>query len=279
MYLRKRITPLSEDAFWRRALIQPPFEEGASMRKQNHSIPPALKPDSRLINSAVRNRKCKRSNALKHGLFTDAVLIPGEDSREFLELFDELMDEWKPAGPTHRNEVVGLVDLRWKQRRFRKFIQTKLIAAMFDPRCPPFDEHWGLLSFTHYLRTEPETCFEQHANRYLRADKINYLKQKFPRPNYQSTTEWAEAVIKEIYLLSLQAVPQSETPEIAELDDKFKEAAREWKAECQVAGTITLTSELLEYELKQGELLEARIARKIKFLVELKTMEQMLGKS
>jgi hypothetical protein len=46
-----------------------------------------------------------------------------------------------------------------------------------------------------------------------------------------------------------------------------------------VAGTITHASELLEYELKHGELLEARIARKIKFLVELKTMEQMLGKS
>jgi hypothetical protein len=46
-----------------------------------------------------------------------------------------------------------------------------------------------------------------------------------------------------------------------------------------VAGIITHASELLEYELKQGELLEARIARKIKFLVELKTMEQMLGKS
>ena len=46
-----------------------------------------------------------------------------------------------------------------------------------------------------------------------------------------------------------------------------------------MAGTITLASELLEYELKQSELLEARIARKIKFLVELKTMEQMLGET
>jgi hypothetical protein len=34
-------------------------------------------------------------------------------------------------------------------------------------------------------------------------------------------------------------------------------------------------SELLDYELKQGELLDARIARKIKFCFELKTMEQM----
>ena len=42
---------------------------------------------------------------------------------------------------------------------------------------------------------------------------------------------------------------------------------------------IMHASELLEYELKQGELLEARIARKIKSLFELKTMEQMLGQT
>jgi hypothetical protein len=38
------------------------------MRKHNHSIPPALKHDSRLINSVVRSRKCKRPNAQKHGI-------------------------------------------------------------------------------------------------------------------------------------------------------------------------------------------------------------------
>jgi hypothetical protein len=59
----------------------------------------------------------------------------------------------------------------------------------------------------------------------------------------------------------------------------LREASRQWKADCQVTGTITHATELLEYELKQGELLEARIARKIKSLFELKTMEQMLGQT
>ena len=43
--------------------------------------------------------------------------------------------------------------------------------------------------------------------------------------------------------------------------------------------TIMHASELLEYEFKQGELLEARIARKIKSLFEFKTMEEMLGQT
>jgi hypothetical protein len=57
--------------------------------------------------------------------------------------------------------------------------------------------------------------------------------------------------------------------------EEMMQALRQWKAECQVAATIMQASELLDYELKQGELLDARIARKIKFCFELKTMEQM----
>jgi hypothetical protein len=34
------------------------------MRKQNHSIPPALKRDARLINSVIRSRKYKRLEAV-----------------------------------------------------------------------------------------------------------------------------------------------------------------------------------------------------------------------
>ena len=44
------------------------------MRKHNHLIQPALKQDSRLINSAVRSRKCKRPNAQKHGIFAMAAI-------------------------------------------------------------------------------------------------------------------------------------------------------------------------------------------------------------
>jgi hypothetical protein len=76
---------------------------------------------------------------------------------------------------------------------------------------------------------------------------------------------------------------EDKTLEAPELDDewknKFREASRQWRAQCQVAVTMTHASELLDYEFKQGELLEARIQRKIKFLFELKTMEQMLGQT
>ena len=117
-----------------------------------------------------------------------------------------MIDEWKPSGPTLRDGVFELADLRWKQRRLRRFIQTKLSFSRFDPRNPAFDEAWGLIMFTDCLRSEPETCFEERASRYLLADKIDYLEEKFPRSNYQSTSEWAEAVIAEIHFVLLSGI-------------------------------------------------------------------------
>ena len=82
------------------------------------------------------------------------------------QLLTELMNEYQPAGPTLRDEVIELANLMWKRRRLRKFIQTKLIGGMFDPRSPAFNEAWGLVSFTCWLRTQPETCSEQNADTY-----------------------------------------------------------------------------------------------------------------
>jgi hypothetical protein len=247
------------------------------MREQISPASPALKNNGRLNNSAVvRSRKYKRPNALKHGVYAETALIPGEDPREFDGLLAELMDEWKPLGPTLRDALFELADLKWKLRRLKKYIQTRLSAMTLDPRSPSFDETYGNVMFIHYLRSEPETCFEQRASSCLRPDRIDHLKQKFPRSNYQSTPEWVEALIGEFLSASVPVKPEFDAPELDALVDEVREASRQWKAECKVAGTIMHASELLEYELKQSEFLDARIARKIKTLFELKTMEQML---
>jgi hypothetical protein len=205
------------------------------MRKQIDSIPPALKHDGRLNNSAVSGCKCKRPNALKHGFYAGSPLIPGEEPAEFNNLYAELIDEWKPSGPTLRDGVFELADLRWKQRRLRRFMQTKLSLTALDPRNPAFDEAWGLIMFAGCLRSEPETCFEQSASKYLFPDKINHLKQKFARSNYQSTSEWAKAVIAEIDLVLIPGIPANKTLEASELDgdleDNLREASRQWKAD------------------------------------------------
>jgi len=69
------------------------------MREQNHSIPPVLKHNSGLNNSVALNRKHKRPNAQKHGVFAKPFIIPGEDPREFWELYAELMVEMGSLEP------------------------------------------------------------------------------------------------------------------------------------------------------------------------------------
>lgn len=255
------------------------------MAEPNHYRP--LEHDTRLHNSVVGVRKRKRPNAQKHGVYAAALVIPGEDSHEFEQLHAELINEWNPLGPTLRDAVFDLADLKWRKRRLRKYVQTQLSLNTFDPHHPAFDEVWGFFMFIGYLRSEPETCFEgEHARKYLRADRINHLKQKCPHSNYQSTEQWVQAVTSEILSFPRPGIAGFEPPEPEALDvlteaqiDDLKRATREWKAEQQVAWSISQARELLEWESKESERLDARIARQIKFLFELKAMEEMLYKT
>jgi len=159
----------------------------------------------------ARNPPSKRPNAQKHGVFAlvDFSTIPGEDVREYAELCTDLVDEWEPSGPTEIDAVLGLADLMWRKRRARRFLRTKLIERTYDPDSPTFDKRRGFDLFILCLRSEPETAFERMASKLLRAATIDHLEQKFPRSKYQSTSEWAEAVITEIKSILLPTAPPS----------------------------------------------------------------------
>jgi len=157
----------------------------------------------------ARNPQWKRPNAQKHGAFSVCPTIPGEDPREFQELHSALIDEWQPSGPSEEDAVFSLADLMWSKLRAQRFLRTKLIERTYYPDSPTFDERRGLHLFILCLRSEPETAFERIASRLLTAATISHLKQKFPRSKYQSTSEWAEAVITEIKSILLPAAPPS----------------------------------------------------------------------
>jgi hypothetical protein len=235
----------------------------------------ALEHQGRLINPTMRSAKYKRPNALKHGVYATPVLIPGENQKEFEDLLAELLDEYKPRGPSLRHAVHCLADSMWRLRRLKKSVQTELDENTFDPRHPAFNEVWGSLVFLHYLQTEPETCFDNHAKKYLRRDKINDLEQKFPQTNYQSTAEWAEAITTEILSGLQPAKPQFETPpELGFRADELEQALREWRTDRQVKGSIVYSRELLEYELKETERLNAMIVKQTRHCAELKAWEE-----
>ena len=223
------------------------------------------------------NQKWKRPNALKHGAFVNSA-IPGEDPREFQELFSALVDEWQPSGPTEIDAIFSIADAMWRKLRAQKFLRARVTANTFDPRHPTFDEARGLFLFSCHMRSEPEMAFAKHAGSYLRADKINHLKQKFPRSSYKSTEEWSEAVITEIRTELMPAAfgPRLEPGE--KLDD-YSEAFRQAAVEMQLFLHVIHAREFLDDELDVRERLDARIARAVKHLVQTKAMKQMLGQT
>jgi len=70
--------------------------------------------DPARLDEGARHPKWKRPNALKSGVYSRAPLIPGEDPREFNKLYDDLIKEWKPSGPTLRFALRGLADWMWR---------------------------------------------------------------------------------------------------------------------------------------------------------------------
>ena len=201
--------------------------------------------------------------------------IPGEDLREFEALHFALIDEWQPSGPTEIDAVLSLADLMWRKRRAQRFLRAKLILSTFDPHSATFDERRGFNLFIHWMRSEPETAFERHASIFLRPHAISHLQQRFPCSNYQSTSEWAEAVILEITSVLLPAAPPSlEATEPGEGD--LSEPLRKMPGELQAIASITHAGKDFEAELNLRQRLDAMIHRQVKHLIQLKAMKQML---
>jgi hypothetical protein len=66
------------------------------------------------------------SNAVKHGLLTEAALLPEEDEAAFQIFADDLLADLKPEGAVERLLAEQIVDLGWRLRRVRR-IETGLI--------------------------------------------------------------------------------------------------------------------------------------------------------
>jgi hypothetical protein len=248
------------------------------MRKQNHALAPALKQNGRLNNSVVLYRKHKRPNAQTHGVFAEPLILPGEDPREFEVLHSALIEEWSPSGPSEQSCVFGMADAQWRKLRSCRFVQGKAIGNSLSPDHPAFDEAHCLSAFGYLLCREPETAFAEYASKLLRADKIRYLNQKFPRQNFETTAAWAVAVAKEIESVLLPATPGFTTLDSDELDPAT-EALRSETNKMRLFVTTIHVRNFLDDDLDQQERLDARIARLRRELVEIKTAKQVLRRT
>jgi hypothetical protein len=210
----------------------------------------------------MRNGKTKHPNAIKHGSFATTAILPGEDAAEFEELYSDLIAEWIPNGATEQDAVLSIAKAVWRKRRVQRFLTAQVVKHSGDPNHIWYDETVALTALAAFVREDPESAFSQAAP-FLHPVRIVYFKEKVPRSRFGSTSEWAEAILKETDLL---LALQHADPEGRRLVAMSKSAD-------------ALSGDLFKQELALDERLDAMIDRAVKRLIQTKAMKQMLGQT
>ena len=59
--------------------------------------------------------------ALKHGAYSEAALLPGEDPVEFKALHKGLIGDLRPNGRMEEETVLSIARLTWRRRNLARF--------------------------------------------------------------------------------------------------------------------------------------------------------------
>jgi len=126
-------------------------------------------------------RPRNHANALKHGVFAKMTILPGEDPREFAELHDAVVEEWRPVGPTEQDAVLTIAKGIWRKRRMQSFLRSERERCSVDPGHPAYDEVLALYVFCNIVDLTDAINF---AYRLLSKQSFQHLEQKFRRENF-----------------------------------------------------------------------------------------------
>jgi hypothetical protein len=205
--------------------------------------------------------KCGNKNALKHGAFSDMVILPEEDPNELKELLAALIDEWDPQGPTEIDKVESIARGMWRKRRFSRYVRKTFgesvrLAEAFVRRDRA--AHDQLVSVLEDVEAGVLTE-DSLSNKLSRRDLADAIIRKNPRNKYASDAAWRDAVGNVV----------------AGLLDHIM-MVRD--------GTTTICYELgvdrvADWEQSFEERIDAKIARDIKELGQIKAMKAIgIGK-
>jgi hypothetical protein len=186
-------------------------------------------------------------NAIKHGVFAEMILLPGENREEFGALHKALREEWDPRGPTQEDKVFNIAHNMWRKRRSGHYRKESVE-----------DEEFAL-----EIETAPLIKFleDVEAGKPISELKLpakwrdGYLKH-FPRKNYDSDGAWREALADAVSaLLEIMFV---------ERQKRTKERVVKQCDATAIAGELALE-----------ERIDAKIDKDIMSLGRMKTMQSM----
>jgi len=206
----------------------------------------------------MRKKFDQLMNAITHGAFSSILILPWESKAEFAELYDELIDEWKPVGRTEHDAVLSIAKGIWRKRRMQAFLENELEQHSCDPNHVAYNEVEMLRALYTAIETKPDT-FETWL-RGLPTQKADDLRRKFPRKDFQSASDWVKAVQHEIKSNLL--------PAAIPIENLVGPSA-----------SVLFRDEAIEHDIGVEERIDAMIDRAVKRLVQIKAMKQMLGSS
>jgi hypothetical protein len=211
------------------------------------------------IKMQMHDRNRKQPNAVKHGVFTQMTILPGEDVREFAKLRMDLIEEWNPTGPTEQDAVLTLAKGFWRKGRIQGFLLGKAVACSFDPTHPAYNEVSALRDFCGLLEIAPDLLDKRLYM--LSEDVRRHLEIEVPPKNFTSISARARAIQKEITSVLLPALERVEKP----VEVCLSESAE------------IVSMEDFQHEIALEERIDAMIDRATKRLIQIKAMKQMLG--
>jgi len=71
-------------------------------------------------------------NAWKHGGYSNLGVLPGENAKEFRRLYQSLIEEYEPSGPTECDAVLSLANCMWRKSRLTIYAQTAAASAKLN---------------------------------------------------------------------------------------------------------------------------------------------------
>jgi hypothetical protein len=83
-----------------------------------------------MSNRFPSDKAMRRPRALKHGAYSQSVLLPGEDPRQFRTLHAELVEELAPGGRLQQETVAEIAALMWRLQNLKVVEVAPLVTLV-----------------------------------------------------------------------------------------------------------------------------------------------------
>ena len=98
------------------------------------------------------DKPSRKKNALAHGVYAEDIILPWESHEEFVTLFKDLAEEFRPDGRMEEEVVLDLAHLRWQKRGVRNMWHAAANRNVFVSALVEFGKQ-SLEEIRGHLRT------------------------------------------------------------------------------------------------------------------------------